>query len=53
MEEYSSNDIQTIKQALLNFNQDNFKENSIKFLTIKVLISQFFFAIWINRDLRL
>lgn len=31
MEEYSSNDIQTIKQALLNFNQDNFKVNSIKF----------------------
>lgn len=31
MEEYSSFDLQKIKQALLNFNQDNFKENSIKF----------------------
>lgn len=31
MEEYLSFDLQKIKQALLNFNQDNFKENSINF----------------------
>ncbi len=31
MEEYSSYDIKGIKQALLNFNQDNFKENAVNF----------------------